>query len=210
MDCLGVVKTAITKPLNTVKEFVSESKYVTGIIMIVLTAIATGIYKIATLKNMYSAKSPDAFNANDFADLLNSALSGGSFKAEPEYLKEFMTTFAYNLAEYALIAVIGYIVISKLFKGTATIKEMFSVVGVALAVVLCANLVNSILVFIDGEAIGYIRGYVLTFGSIFSYLLMYEGIKKVSNIDKEKMFLSVASMCILATVVIDIFHKIFN
>ena len=210
MDCLGVVKTIVTKPVNTVKEYVCENKYVTGIIMIVLTAIATGIYKIATLKNIYSSSSADSFNASDFSDLLDSALSGNSFSAEPDYLKEFMTTFAYNLAEFALIAVIGYFVISKVFKGTATIKEMFSVVGVALAVVLCANLVNSILVFIDGEAIGYIRGYVSTFGVIFSYLLIYEGITKVANIDKEKVFLNVASMCILVTVVIDIFHKLFN
>ena len=210
MDCLDVIKTVITKPIDTIKEFVSENKYITGIIMLVLTALSTGLYKIATLKNIYSAKSPDAFNTNDFADLLNTALSGGTFKNEPEYLKEFMTTFAYNLAEYALIAVIGYFVITKLFKGTITIKEMFSVVGIALAVTLCANLVNSILVFIDGEAIGYIRSYVLSFGSIFSYLLIYEGTKKVSDIDKEKVFLSVASMCIFATAVIDIFHKIFN
>jgi hypothetical protein len=211
MDCLGILKKIFVKPIETVKEFVVENKFVTGIIMIVLTAIASGLNKIATLKSMYGASSGSRFNANDLSDYINSALSGGSFgPAKPDYFKEFMTTFAYNLVEYAVIALVGYLVITMLFKGKATIKEMFSVVGVAFSAVLVAYLLNSILVFIDGEVVGYIRSYVTTFGSIFSYLLIYEGIKKISGIDKEKLFLSVASMCIFATCVIDILHKIFK
>ena len=207
MDCLNILKKVFVKPIETVKEFVTENKFVTGIIMIVMTAIASGINKIATLKSMFDAKTADSFNLNDLSSLLK---NGNYGLKEPNYFKEFMTTFAYNLIEYAIIAVVGYFVITTLFKGKATIKKMFSVVGVAFSVVLVAFLLNSILVFIDGEVFGYIRSYISTFGTIFSYLLIYEGIKEISGIDKEKLFLSVASMCIFGTMVIDILHKIFD
>ncbi len=210
MNALNVFKSIFTKPIETVENFVTENNFVSGIILIVATALATGLHKIAALKEAYSSTNANSLNVDDFSDMFQAAMSGGSFDAKPDYLKEFMTTFAYNLVEFAAIALIGYLVITALFKGASSIKEMFANVGIALALVLVANLVNSALVFVDGEVVGYIRSYIFTFGSIFSYFLLYVGIKKTSNIDKEKLFLSVATMCITATMVIDILHKIFK
>lgn len=211
MDCLDVFKKIFTKPFEAIKEFVTDNKFVAGIIMVVVAAITSGLYKIATVKNMFDASSSSRFNAGDLGDYINSALSGGSFGgAKPDYAKEFFTTFAYDLVEYAAIALIGYFIISKVFKGTATIKQMIAAVGIALSVVIIANLANSILVFIDAEFIGYIRTYLSMFGTIFMYLILYEGVKGVANVDKDKMFLGIASMCICATIVVDIAHKMFD
>ena len=208
MDCLEMLKGIFTKPFDVIKKFVVENKFVSGIIMVVMAAISTGIYKIATLKNIYSSSS---FNENDLSSMISSALSGDlKATAEPEYLKEFFTTFATNLAEYALLAVLGYVVVSKLFKGSASIKEMISAVGVSLAVVLVANLLNSILVFVDAEFIGYVRSYVATFASITSTLVLAGGVYQAAKLDKNKLFLSVALMSIFATAVMDIVDKLFN
>lgn len=210
MDCVNVFKKIFTKPVEAIKEFVCDNKFIAGIIMIVLTAISTGLYKIATLKNMYSASSADAFNSSDFSDLLNSALSGGSFSAEPEYFKEFLTTFATNLVEYALIVLIGYLIISKVLKGKATWKQMIAAVAISLTMVLTANLVNSVLVFIDGSFIGNIRAYIASFASILSVIILYKSVKEVAGVDNNKLFMAVASMSVFATVVIDIVKKIFD
>ena len=209
-DCLEVVKGIFTKPFDVIKSFVCENKYVAGIIMIVITALSSGLYKIATLKNIYSSSSASSFNTSDLSSLLSSALSGDLSTKEPEYLKEFMTTFATNLVEYALIALLGYLVISKLFKGKASIKEMLTAVGVSLAVVLVANLLNSILVFVDAEFMGYIRSYIATFASITSILVLAGAVNQVAGIDKNKLFVSVASMSIFATAVMDIVQKLFD
>lgn len=210
VDILNVFKKIFTKPIEAIKEFVCENKFIAGIIMTVVAAIGTGLYKIATLKNMYSASSPDAFTANDFTDLLNSALSGGFSIAEPEYFKEFMTTFALNLAEYALIIAIGYLIISKIFKGTTTWKHMITAVGISLSVVLAANVINSILVFIDGEFIGNLRIYITSFATILSTLILYSSLKDTSGVDENKLFIVVASMSVFATVIIDIIQKLFD
>lgn len=187
MDCLEVVKGIFTKPFDTIKSFVADNKFVTGIILIILTALSGGIYRLAGLK----------IAANDFY--------------EPEYLKEFMTTFVTDVAEYALIAFVGYLVVTMLFKGTATIKEMLSAVGVSLAVVLLVNLLNSILIFVDIDVVqDYIMGYIFSFGTFMNILLLSLGIYQASKMDKNKLFISVTSIMIFSTIVIDIFNKLFN
>ena len=211
MDCVNVFKKIFTKPFDAIKEFVCENKYVAGIIMTVVAALSTGIYKIATLKNMYSANSSASFNASDFSDMLSNVLSGGSIgSAEPEYLKEFMTTFATNLVEYALIMGIGYFIVSKLLKGTASFKQMIVAVGISLSIVFAANIINSILVFIDGEFIANLRVYITSFATIISTLLLYGSVKQVAGIDENKLFVSVASMSVFATIVMDLVQKLFK
>lgn len=210
MDCVNIFKNIFTKPFDAIKEFVCEHKYIAGIILIVLVAISSGLYKIAVLKNMYTSTSPDAFNANDLLGILGGALSGDLSFGAPNYMKEFFTTFATSLAEYALIVLIGYLIIAKLFKGKATWKNMITVVAIGLSVVLVGNVINSILVFIDGEFIGNIRSYIASFASIMSMLILYGAVKEVAEIDKNKLFITVASMSVFATVVIDIVKKIFD
>lgn len=207
MDCLEVLKGIFTKPFDVIKSFVVDNKFVTGIILVVFAALSSGIYKMAELKNPGAMTSSGKIDINDFSSLLGSGLSGN----EPEYLKEFFTTFVTNLAEYALLAVLGYVVVSKLFKGSASIKEMISAVGVSLVVIVVANLLNSVLSFVDAEVVQrYIIGYITSFASITSTLILAGGVYQAAKIDKNKLFVSIASMSIFATAVIDVIDKIFK
>lgn len=190
---LNAIKNIFFKPVDAIKDFVADNNFIAGIIMIVVAALSTGIYKLATLKSAYDK------------------LDNSWFKApKPEYLKEFFTTFGTNLLEYALVALIGYLIISKLMKGSATLKQVVSAVGISLSLVIIAYLVNSILVFIDKEVIIYIISYLRTFATIYSYMILYQAVKEVGGIDKNKVFLSIASMSVCATVVMDILNKIFE
>ena len=190
---LNAVKGILTKPVEAVKDFVTDSNYISGIILIVVAALSTGIYKLATLKRIYDASSSSWFKPE-----------------QPEYLKEFFTTCGTNLLEYALVAILGYIIISKFLKGKATLKEMVSAVGISLSLVIISYIVNSILIFIESDAINYIMSYLATFATIYSYLIIYQSVKEVGSIDKNTVFLSVASMTVCATVVMDICNKLFN
>lgn len=205
LDCVNIFKKVFTKPFEAVGEYVKESKVVTGIIMIILTAASAGLYRFATLK---STKHMIVGNSvSSVEDMLKGVLSKN---LEPDYFKEFMNQFADSLALYAALVVIGWIIISKLFKGTASIKEIITAAGLSLSVVLIANLVNSVVIFIDGEAIMHIIGYVFAFASSLSCLLLYASIKEISGIDKNKFFIAVATMSVSATIIIDIVKKIFE
>jgi len=205
-DCLDVLKGIFTKPIETIKNFVVDSKYIAGIIMVVVTAIASGLYKIATLKSMYGSSTGKGFNMND----LSSVLSGNLGLEEPNYLKEFFTTFAYNLVEYAAIAFIGYLIVSKLLKGKTSWKQMINAVGVAFSIVCLGYLVNSILVFVDAEFVGYLRSYVSTFAKMASVLILYKGVAETAEVDKNKLYIWVPAMFVVGSAVIDILDKIFN
>lgn len=207
MDCVNALKNIFIKPFEAVKEFVTDNKLISGIIMILVAAISTGLYKIATIKNMYSASSSNSFNVNDFVNILS---GNSSYGTKPDYLKEFFTEAGTNLLIYALIALFGYLIVTKLLKGKSTWKQMVTAVAISLSVVLVGCLINSILVFIDAEVIGYIRGYITSFAYILSILILYIGVKETAEIDKNKLFLSVASMSVCATVVWDIIDKIFD
>ena len=87
---------------------------------------------------------------------------------------------------------------------------MVTAVALSLSVVLVGNLLNSLLVFIDGDFIGNIRSYISSIAYIFSILVLYESVKEISGINKNRLFVVVASMSVFATVVIDVFQKLFN
>ena len=186
---LNAIKGVFTKPIDAIKEFVTDNNFIAGIIMIICAALTTGIYKLAILKRSYD---------------------GISKYYKPEYLKEFFTTFGEHLLQYALLAIFGYLIISLIFKGKTTIKQMAAAVGISLSLVIISYLASSILVFIDAEVVTHIISYIHLFASIYTYLIMFIAVKEVGEIDKNKLFLSVACMFIAASIGMDIYSKLFK
>ncbi len=185
-DCFDIIRGIVLKPIETVATFVKDNKYITGIIMIVLAAISSGIYNIALDKSISSAF------------------------IKPNYFKDFLNTSLLNLGEFALVAAVGYLLLSKLFGSKTTLKEVVSAVGVSFGVVICAYLVNSVLVFIDGSFASSLRSYIFQFASIYKYLVLYLGIKQISKLDENKLVLNAASMFVLASVLMEVIQKIFK
>lgn len=209
-DCLTALKKIVTKPIEVIEEFVTENKFISGIIMIVAAALSTGLYKFASLKHFYSATSESSLSSKDMSDLFSAALSGDLGVKEPNYLEEFFKTSLLSLVEFAAIAAAAYLIISMVLKGTSTFKEMVSAVGIALLVVFCANIVNSLLVMFDGEILSYIRSYIFEFGNLFKYLILGGIIYKTSGVKKEQVILTTASIFVCASVVFDIVNKVVN
>ena len=205
-DCLNAIKNIFTKPFEAIKDFVSESKLIAGIIMILLTVASAGLYKIAAINNAVSSKSTEGLNANELVNIFY----GNTISNKPDYANQFFQEAGVQLAIIALTVVFGYIIITKVLKGNATIKQMITAVALSVCVVLLGNLVNSGLVYIDEEFVGYIRTYISTFANIFSILILYYGIKEIAGIDKNKLLLAVASITIAATACWDIIDKIID
>ena len=128
----------------------------------------------------------------------------------PKYFDEFFKVFAIDLVRYAAIAFIAYLVITVILKGKATWKETLAATGLSLIVIIATTIVGTILVFFEGDLVLYISGYVATFGSAFCMFVLYEAMKAKAGIDKNKLFLSLASVLVAAEIVVDIVNKIFK
>ena len=187
MDCVNVVKGIFTKPVETIKDFVCDSKLISAIIMIVVAALSSGLYHVAYEK---------AIIASDYY--------------KPKYMNEFFTTFADSLVKYALIAALGYVLISLIFKGKTTWKQMVAAVGASVSVLIVGYLLNSILVFIDAEIVAYFRGYISYFAEVLSILIIYKAIEEKAELDKNKLLLGTTALFVLVQAGMDIYNKIFK
>lgn len=208
-ECVEVLKNFFKKPIETIKDFLSESKNVAGMIMILLASIAKGLYKIALLNSVSGKLSkPDAdFLSTELESIRE--LSYDKIK-EPDYFGEFFKEFFTSLGLFALIVIAGWFIVVKVFKKETNIKLVINMTAISLVTVICANVINSGLIYIDEEVIGYIRTYIFTFADIIKYLVFFVAIKEVSKIDDNKLFVSVASVFVLATAALDIILKVID
>ena len=190
-DAGSAIKGIFTKPIDVIESFVTDSKFIAGIILIVMTALAKGLSTVITL-----------WHAFDKVKAYSSY--------EPKYFDEFFKTFATDLVRYAGIAFIAYLVITVILKGKATWKETLAATGLSLIVIIATTIVSTILIFFEGDLVSYIGGYVATFGSAFCMFVLYEGMKAKAGIDKNKLFLSLASVLVGAEIIVDIVNKIFS
>lgn len=187
-DCVEAVKGIFTKPIDTIKKFVSDSKFITGIILIVATALMSGLSRVLTLWHIY----------------------GDQDYIKPKYFDEFFESFVTDLGKYVAIAFIAYLIISVILKGKATWKETLSATGLSLIVTFFAIVINTILVFFEGDLVAYIAGYVSVFASAFSVMILYEGLKLKAELDNNKLFLTLGSTYVCAAIVVDLLAKIFK
>ena len=187
-DCIDAVKGIFTKPIDTIQSFVSDSKFIAGIIFIVATALMAGLSRVITLWHVY----------------------GDQDYIKPKYFDEFFESFVTDLGKYVAIAFIAYLIISIILKGKATWKETLSATGLSLVVTFFAIIINTILVFFEGDLVSYIYNYVSVFASAFSVVVLYEGLKLKAEIDKNKLFVTLASTYVCAAIVVDLLTKIFK
>lgn len=186
-DCLNLLKGIFTKPVETIKNFVADNKLISAIIMIVVAALSSGLFRIAYEK----------------AKLANSFY-------EPKYLNDFFTVSLESLVRYALIAVIGYVLVTLIFKGKTTWKQMVAAVGAGVTAVICANVINSMLAFVDAEFFGYLASYISAFASFALFLVVYKAIEETAEIDKNKLFLGSILLFVLVEAGMDLYAKIIK
>ncbi len=188
-DLLDIIKKVFVKPIEVFKKYLVDDKLVVGVVLVVVAALARGLYTVLSLYHVYSKSS--------------------YFKDSVDYFKNFFETFGSYLWKYAALVLIIYAVVKLIFKTEISWKKIVTVVGVALVPIICYVLVSYILLFFDGDFVTYLTSYLSTFTNALYMYLIYEGICSLVDVDKNKLLISMGVIFVGVSIASDIFAKLF-
>ena len=185
-DILEVLKTIFVKPVEAIKNFVVDNKFISGIILIFIAAIISGLYSIALYKSV------------------------GFEIYKPNYAKAFFDAFFNDLIISASLIGVLYLGLVALLKTNVTIKKIINIVAISLVTMICADVLKSILVFSDANVMTFIRSYIGTFAEVCRYIILVYCLRDVVGLDKNKLFIALPSIIVSSYCIVDILDKIFK
>lgn len=186
-----IVKTIFKKPVDVIKDNNNENKFNLSLVSIAVCGLSMGLFICMILKNIF-----------------------GSYSnyIEIPYAKSFLMGFGAAVVLFALMALIAYIVIDKIFKKETSIKKMFVLFGINSTFVTVTLLLATILTLVKLDyTIIYI---VIAGGSLLSLANNIKGIEIYTKLNENligyaMVIITGVTSGIMYYIVTDIFPKMF-
>lgn len=171
------VKGLFVKPVDTMKDNCDDKKFVKGIILNVILAVAGGLFVLALIDSLMSSLT--LFGG------YGSIMDGGYYTADYDAFEVFIKSAGFLFALTFVYSGLLYLVNTVIFKGKGTFKEIYSVFAVSSIVETCGFLLSALLVKIDVTEWA-ICFWPLLAGSVLSTVYKYHMIKFVGPKDENK------------------------
>lgn len=145
-DCLNIVKNFFKKPVDTIEKNANDNKMVHAIIMVVINALTFGLFAICLMKecvDIIYAYMLSASGLGSYGSLVDTSA------IELPYFKTFVLVALVIIVTVALMALLNYLIVNKLFKTQTSYKRMLTVYGFTSIVSSIANLIASLGLLID-------------------------------------------------------------
>jgi len=157
---IEIVKKFFKNPIDILKENASEDNFNLSLVSIGASSIAMGLFICLIVKNM---------------------LSGFGSMVEIPYIKVFLLGFITMASMIAILALVSYLLIEKVFKANTTIKKMFVLFGLSSIIITVALLIASILSLIELDMM--ILYAVVAVGSMLWFAYNIKGIEFYSKLN---------------------------
>lgn len=197
---IEIVKGIFVKPIDTIKKFATSSNFILGLIALALNCIISGIFTYCV--------------ASECVGLINSFMGFGSYSSlmglgtasiEIPFMKTFFYGFLFMAVEFAVTAIMIYVMAGLVFKTKVDIKKMFALVGVCSVFTTITTIVAIVLTYISMKAMLV----VVLIASMFYLVYLYHGIGETTEVNKNKLaYVFVPAMCVASFVVGYILPKI--
>jgi len=155
-----LVKKSFKNPIDVLKENATEDSFNLSLISIGVSSIAMGLLICLMVKSM---------------------LSGFGSMVEIPYVKVFLLGFVTMASMIAILALVSYLLIEKVFKSNTSIKKMFVLFGLSSIIITVALLIASILSLIELDMM--ILYAVVAVGSMLWFAYNIKGIEFYSKLN---------------------------
>ena len=189
---IDILKNIFIKPTEVLKNNINDNNLIIGIIIIIITCIIKSIDIVLSTYIAYSK------------------LGTLEYTSAPNYFITFIKAFSLSVVRYIAIIAMIYLVINIIFKDKVSWKKLVVAVGISLIVIIFGNILYCMLDFSDAKITTYIVDYISSFITIFNCIILYEAIKNISTINKNKIIISLPIVYIVSTMLVDILNKIIS
>lgn len=196
-DCLAVIKGFFKKPVTTIEANADDSKFTNALALAGVFAASVMAFVLVVLGDLYST--------------LEKTMTMGGLVEAPElevpYIKVGLITFITVAGALALMALLAWLILAKLFKVNTTYKKVFGIYAVSSIISAAAALVATVCTFIDYR----IAFIVLALGFALNTHYVSVTIKAAGQADENKLgYIVVIAQYVAIIVVAFLLYKIFG
>ena len=138
-DCLAIIKGFLTKPVTTVADNANESKFNQALAIAGVFSASVMAFVLVVLGDIYST--------------IEKSMSMGGLvevpKLEVPYIKVGLITFITVAGTLALMALLAWLIMNKIFKVNTTYKKVFGIYAISSIISAVAALLAIVCKFID-------------------------------------------------------------
>lgn len=196
-DCIAVIKGFFKKPVTTIEANADDSKFTNALALAGVFAVSVMAFVLVVLGDIYST--------------LEKTMTMGGLVEAPElevpYIKVGLITFITVAGTLALMALLAWLILAKLFKVNTTYKKVFGIYAVSSIISAAAALVATVCTFIDYRVAFIVLGLGIALNTHYVSVTM----RAVGQTDENKLgYVVVVAQYVALFVVAFLLYKIFG
>lgn len=196
-ECLAIVTGFLKKPVTTIQENANENKFTHALVIAGVFAASVMAFVLVVLGDIYGA--------------LEKTMSMGGLVEVPElevpYIKVGLITFIAVAGALALMALLAWLIMNKLFKVNTTYKKVLGIYAISSIIAAVASLAAIICKFIDYR----LAFVVLALGFALNTHYVSATMRFAGQADENKLgYVVVIAQYVALFVVTFLIYKIFG
>lgn len=168
---LDTFKGMFTKPVDTLKEFIDDKNFITGLISIGISILLSALLLCLAIKEIFGS-----IGMLGFGSLLG-------VSADISYVKIFLTSVFVLALTYAAVAGIFYLLVDKIFKAKSSYQKMITLLGASSMIMIATLILTLLFIYISTQ----IMTIIFLAGTTLYSLYLYKGLKFTAKIDENKL-----------------------
>lgn len=198
-DYISIIKGIFVKPADTIKEFAKSSKFLLGIIAILINCLVSGLFLYFFCDQTMSG----------LMSIFTGGYSYGSFGTALEipFLRVFFMGFVFLASWFVVATLMVLLFANPIFKDKIDVKKAFALVGTCSIFTTLTTILAIICTFISIPA----TLVILLIGAGFYLTHLYQGLSDITKIDKNKLvYVFMPAVAVATFVMVYIIPKLFS